>query len=67
MTQQRIRHPPRRASRVTISTTPQVIEALDALLATGLYGFSRADVAERLVAAGVRAAMPPVRLKLRIR
>lgn len=39
--------------RVTIDTSPQVLEALDAMLATGLYGLSRAHVAERLLAGAV--------------
>lgn len=40
--------------KITISVTPQVGAAIDALLATGLFGFSRADVARRLVDKGVR-------------
>lgn len=40
--------------KITITVTPQVGEAIDALLATGLFGFSRADVARRLVDKGVR-------------
>lgn len=43
-------------TRITIEPTPQVVAALDALLSTGLFGFSRADVARRLVDEGVRAA-----------
>jgi hypothetical protein len=41
-------------TRIAITVTPQVAQALDALLNTGLFGFSRADVARRLVDAGVR-------------
>lgn len=39
----------RRWPRLTLKTTPQVIETLDTLLRTGLFGFTLEDVAERLL------------------
>jgi len=40
---------PKRAVRISIAITPQMDDAIDALLATGLFGRSRADLVHRLV------------------
>lgn len=47
---------PRHYRTVTISTSPQIVAALERLRDTGLFGLSRAKVAERFVCDGVRAA-----------
>lgn len=39
---------------ITLTLTPQVSEAIDGLLATGLFGLSRAQVARELLYRAVR-------------
>jgi hypothetical protein len=43
----------RRSKRITISVSPQVSELIDQMLAMGLFGLSRAAIAERLVCEGI--------------
>jgi len=56
-----------RRARVQFSLTPQAAALLDELVATGLYGFSRNDVALGMFRAGLREVAaarhqkPPVR------
>jgi hypothetical protein len=40
---------------IKLSTTPQAAAYLDMLVKTGLYGKSRSESAERLVARGIEA------------
>lgn len=39
--------------RITVTLTPQVNDLIDQMLATGLFGSSRAAIVERLVCDGV--------------
>ena len=39
--------------KLQVLTTPEVIRYLDQLLRSGLYGFTREDVAERLIARSI--------------
>ena len=43
--------------RVTVSTTPIIHQYLCSLVATGLYGKTPPDAAERLIARGIEAAI----------
>ncbi len=43
--------------QVTVSTTPALKRYLAALVATGLYGKTEAEAAERLIAQGVERAL----------
>jgi hypothetical protein len=61
---------PRKRNRIktrklTISTTPQVIEYLRQLLETGLYGKNEAEAAERLLSHGLDEYLGANRLALR--
>jgi Arc/MetJ-type ribon-helix-helix transcriptional regulator len=40
---------PKRALRIQVTLTPQMDTAIDALLATGLFGWTRSDLVHRLV------------------
>lgn len=46
----------RRGVRLDITIAPKASKAIDRLLASGLYGLSRAEVAQRFVYAGLREA-----------
>ena len=46
----------RRGVRIAITIAPKAAKALDRLLATGLYGRTRAGVAQRFVYEGLRDA-----------
>jgi hypothetical protein len=58
---------------ITIATTPQVEEMLQRLVATGLYGKTPPEAAERIVAEGLRklfadpTMMAPARKRRRTR
>jgi hypothetical protein len=41
-------------AQLRISTTPQVVEHLERLAESGLYGKNPAEAAERLIAEGIR-------------
>lgn len=43
---------------IHLAITPQMDRAIDELLATGLFGFSRTDVARRLLAAAILRELP---------
>lgn len=49
--------------RLSCTTSPQVAEALDALLWTGLWGRTRAEVVERLLCHAIQSVAPPELLK----
>ena len=42
-----------KSTRITITLTPQVSDLIDQMLAMGLFGFSRAAIAERLICDGI--------------
>ena len=42
------------SARLQVTTTPEVVECLEAIARTGLYGKSRAEIADRLVSEGIR-------------
>jgi hypothetical protein len=44
-------------AKVHLSTTPQVLSSLDALVKTGLFGKTRTEVAEELLRLKVREAV----------
>lgn len=44
-------------STLKLSTTPQICRALDDLVATGIFGKTRSEVAERLLAEKLREIM----------
>lgn len=44
---------PRTTVRVAAAVTPQISEAIDKLLWSGLYGTTRADVVSRLLSEGI--------------
>jgi len=61
---------PRKRNRIktrklTISTTPQVIEYLKQLLETGLYGKNEAEAAERLLSRALDEYLGSNRLALK--
>lgn len=43
----------RPAVRIVVTVTPQVADAIDTLLETGLFGRSRGQLAHRLISEGV--------------
>ena len=43
--------------RITVSTTPAIHAYLSSLVATGLYGKTAPDAAERLIARGIETAI----------
>lgn len=45
------------SKRITVTLTAPAARAVDALLATGLYGTRRAGVAERLMMRGLEQAL----------
>lgn len=49
--------------RLSFTTSPQVSEAIDALLWTGLWGATRSAVVERLVCHAILDVTPPEILK----
>lgn len=55
----------RKGVRLALTISPQVSRAIDKLLATGLYGRSRAEVAQRFVYDRLRELEPPLKLRPR--
>ncbi len=49
----------RRGVRLTVTIAPKASAMIDTLLATGLHGHSRADVAKWFIYAGLREALGP--------
>lgn len=41
------------SKRITVSVSPQVSDYIDQMLAMGLFGLSRAAIAERLICEGI--------------
>lgn len=51
--------------RLCVTLSPQASQVIDELLEHGLYGVSRAEIAQRFIYAGLREAVPPKPLRPR--
>lgn len=63
----RIKRKPNDPAEFVVETTQAVVDALDELVAMGIFGFDRADCAGRILAEKIRELLPPVRLRPRSR